>query len=221
MTSKERKKKKAANFECAMALSKRLHLPSLHDASPFSLFSFQSSHALHLTQQSLKRSAPGEDNGVAGGASVSLVASAATTTAANGDAAEAAGAAASALPLQFRPHQAASKRPRKSMGRRVSFAPDAVLETRHMYALVSSEGEREEDGEERRSSMRASFLLSRRSRSPQQRKQKKHSYFTQKLNSRRSAPRSSSSCSSRCRSSSSRGNKSSATPPPLPMPTPQ
>lgn len=89
------------------------------------------------TQQFLKRSAPGEDNNGGaggGGASVSLVANAATAvaTASTDDDGDRAGP----IP-QFRPHQAASKRPRKSMGRRVSFAPDAVLETRHMYALVS------------------------------------------------------------------------------------
>ena len=34
--------------------------------------------------------------------------------------------------------RARAKRARKSMGRRVSFAPDAVLETRHLYARVSA-----------------------------------------------------------------------------------
>lgn len=42
------------------------------------------------------------------------------------------------LPSALSPGKAA-KRARKSMGRRVSFAPDAVLETRHMYRKVRRE----------------------------------------------------------------------------------
>lgn len=115
------------NFECAMLLTETLPRPLAlsvaHNSCRSHFLNSRSSK-----QQSLKRSAPGEDNGggAGGGASVSLVANAA-----NAD--DGAGPV-----QQFRQHQAASKRPRKSMGRRVSFAPDAVLETRHMYALVST-----------------------------------------------------------------------------------
>ena len=107
----------------------------------------------------------------------------------------------SSRPLQFRQHQAASKRPRKSMGRRVSFAPDAVLETRHMYAMVSIGREREREEREKREETgdaRAAALSC--SRSPQQRKTKKRNKKPplRKKNHTAGGARPGAECSSRC-----------------------